>query len=98
MVVAFALLIALAVPVLFLFFLNRYDLFQTGKFQYNVIALAYGFFAYLLAAQINPAILNIGLADSWDQVVRFWAPIVEEILKSLIVIYLVNRADFNYIV
>jgi CRP-like cAMP-binding protein/RsiW-degrading membrane proteinase PrsW (M82 family) len=98
MVVAFALLIALAVPVLFLVFLRRYDLYQTGKFKYNFATLIWGIAAYFLAAQINPAILNIGLADSWDQIVRFWAPIVEEILKSLIVIYLVSRADFNYIV
>ena len=98
MVVAFALLIAFAVPVLFLWILRRYDLYQTGKSTFNVVTLVAGFFAYLLAAQINPAILNIGLADSWNEVVRFWAPIVEEILKSLIIIYLVNRADFNYIV
>lgn len=98
MVIAFALLIALVVPVLFLFFLRRYDLYQTGKYPYNILTIVCGVFAYFLAAQINPAIVNIGLADSWDEVVRFWAPIVEEILKSLIVIYLVFRADFNYIV
>ena len=98
MVVAFALLIAFAVPVLFLWILRRYDLYQTGKSTFNIVTLVAGFFAYLLAAQINPAILNIGLVDSWNEIVRFWAPIVEEILKSLIIIYLVNRADFNYIV
>lgn len=98
MVIAFALLIALVVPVIFLFLIRRYDLYQTGKFKFNIITLIYGLIAYLLAAQINPFILNIGLADSWDQIVRVWAPIVEEILKSLIIIYLVNRADFNYIV
>src|SRR5690606_21176000 len=97
-VVAFALLIALGVPVLFLLFLKRYDFYQTGKDRYNFLTVAVGFFAYLLAAQINPAILKLGLADSCHEVVRLWAPIVEEILKSLILIYLINRADFNYIV
>lgn len=98
MIVAFALLIAFAVPVLFLLALKRYDLYQTGKSKYNFFTLAFGLIAYFLAAQINPAILNIGLANSWEEVVVLWAPIVEEILKSLILIYFVNRADFNYIV
>jgi hypothetical protein len=53
--------------------------------------------AYLLAAQINPLIqANTGLG--WDQIVRYVAPVVEELLKAAILIWLVNRADFNYVV
>lgn len=97
MIVAIALAIALTVPVIFLFLLRRFDLYQTGQFKSNIITLMGGIVAYYFAAQINPYLVNAGWA-TWDQVIRIYAPIVEEILKSLIVVYLVRRADFNYIV
>lgn len=89
--------IALIIPVLFLFALRVFDLYKTGKFNRNIITLIGGLVAYMLAAQINPAIDHY-TSLNWDQVVRFIAPVVEELLKSLILIYLVNRADFNYVV
>jgi len=97
MVIYFALGIALIVPVAFLFLLNRFDLYGTGKFFINIITLVCGAGAYYLAAQINPALINAGWATR-SQVIRIAAPILEEILKSIILIILVRRADFNYIV
>jgi RsiW-degrading membrane proteinase PrsW (M82 family) len=97
MIIAISLIIALTVPVLFLFILRHYDLYKTGQFSMNIITLLCGMVAYFIAAQINTAVANTGWA-SWDQVIRIVAPIVEEILKSIIVIYIVSRADFNYIV
>jgi len=35
---------------------------------------------------------------SFEQMIRIVAPILEEFLKALILIYLVQRADFNYVV
>jgi RsiW-degrading membrane proteinase PrsW (M82 family) len=95
--VVVALLIAFTIPIVFLVLLNRFDLFNTGKSYFNILTLLGGLIAYYLAAQINPAVVNMGWA-SWEQVVRFVAPIIEEILKSVILIYLVQRADFNYVV
>ncbi|MEN9561895.1 MAG: hypothetical protein RIR73_139 [Chloroflexota bacterium] len=92
-----ALLIAFTFPIAFLVILNRFDLYNTGKFHFNLLTLAGGLVAYFIAAQINPWVVNMGWA-SWSTVVRFVAPVVEEILKSLILIYLVQRADFNYVV
>lgn len=89
--------IALFFPFLFTLFLRKLDLLHTGKAWKNNITLLAGLGAYLLAAQINPAIVHAGWG-TWEQVIRLYAPIVEEILKSLIIIYLVSRADFNYIV
>lgn len=89
--------IALIVPVIFLFALRSFDLHKTAKFGKNIATLICGIIAYLLAAQINPAVANTGWLE-WTQVVRIVAPIVEEILKAFILIYLVNRADFNYVV
>ncbi|NJN78989.1 MAG: PrsW family intramembrane metalloprotease [Anaerolineales bacterium] len=97
MIIAISLGIALIVPVVFLFLLRKFDLFQTGQFRLNIVTLICGIIAYYLAAQINPALVNAGWT-TWGQVIRIWAPIIEEVLKSLIIIYLVTRADFNYVV
>ncbi|MEY2816737.1 MAG: hypothetical protein RL275_200 [Chloroflexota bacterium] len=97
MILVVSLFISLTVPVIFLFALRTFDLHKTVKFNRNIITLVFGILAYLLAAQINPAFSNSGWLE-WRQVVRYVAPVVEEILKAIILIYLVNRADFNYVV
>lgn len=97
MILALSIVIALIVPVVFLFLLRTFDLHKTVKFTLNIFTLFCGLVAYLLAAQINPFIqANTGLG--WDQIVRYVAPVVEELLKAAILIWLVNRADFNYVV
>lgn len=89
--------IALGFPLLFLFLLNKFDLMGTGKLFVNILTIFCGILAYYVAAQINPAIINAGWATR-SQVIRITAPFLEEILKDLILIYLVQRADFNYVV
>lgn len=88
---------AFVIPLLFLFLLNKFDLYGTGKFPVNILTILCGALAYFLAARINPALIQAGWATR-DQVVRITAPILEEFLKALILIYLVQRADFNYVV
>lgn len=97
MVLWIALAIAFIIPLLFLLLLRKFDLYQTGQTRLNLATLGWGLIAYMLAAQINPAMVNAGWV-TWDQVIRITAPIIEEILKALILIYLVQRADFNYVV
>jgi RsiW-degrading membrane proteinase PrsW (M82 family) len=92
-----SLAIAFTVPVLYLFIIRRYDLYKTGKYQFNLATLLWGVIAYLVAARINPWLVNAGWV-SRDIEIRVIAPILEEFLKSLILIYLVQRADFNYVV
>ncbi|MCZ2128164.1 MAG: PrsW family intramembrane metalloprotease [Anaerolineales bacterium] len=92
-----ALIIAFTFPIAFLIALKRFDLYQTNKPYLNLLTLAGGVAAYFFAAQINPLFVKTGLA-SWSQVARFIAPVLEEILKSVILIYLIRQADFNYIV
>lgn len=84
-------------PLMFLGLVRWLDLYGTGKFGFNVVTLVWGLVAYILAAKINPWMLNAGWITR-SQVVRITAPIVEEILKALILIYLVQRSDFNYVV
>lgn len=97
MALYFALVIAFLVPLLFLYIIRKGDLFGTGKFYVNIVTLVWGVVAYALAAQINPAMVEAGWVTR-SQVIRITAPILEEILKILILIYFVNRADFNYVV
>ena len=97
MVIYLALGIAFLFPLGFLYFIRMGDLYGTGKFHVNILTIFWGLVAYVLAAKINPAMLNSGWVTR-DQVVRVSAPIIEEFLKALILIYLVQRADFNYVV
>lgn len=97
MIVYFAIIIALIIPVGFLGILRRFDLYKTGVFYTNVATLVCGAIAYYVAAQINPALIKAGWATR-SQVIQITAPILEEVLKALILIYLVQRADFNYVV
>ena len=97
MVLWIALTIAFVIPLLFLFLLRKFDLFQTGQIKFNFLTLVCGLLAYLAAARINPAMVNAGWV-TWDQVIRITAPFIEELLKAIILIYLVQRADFNYVV
>lgn len=92
-----ALTVAFLIPLAFLYFVKSRDVYATGKFHFVLITIAWGVIAYFLAAQINPALIDAGWATRL-QVIRFAGPIVEELLKSLILIYLVQRADYNYVV
>ena len=97
LMIYWALVIAFIIPLAFLYIIRTRDLYGTGNFGYVVITIAWGVVAYYLAAQINPWLINSGLA-SRATVLRVIGPIIEEALKSLILIYLVQRADFNYVV
>lgn len=97
MLIVVAIAIALVIPVLFLLALRTFDLHKTAKFSRSIVTLICGLGAYLIAAQLNPFIVNL-LGLSRVELVRYVAPVLEEILKALALVYLVNRADFNYIV
>jgi RsiW-degrading membrane proteinase PrsW (M82 family) len=92
-----ALIVATAIPLIFLYILYSLDLYKTGAFGYIVLCFLWGGLAFLGAYLINPLVVDTGLL-SWDAMVRFSAPIVEEILKALILIYLVRRTNFTYFV
>lgn len=97
MVIILALSIAFLIPPFFLYLIKTRDLFGTGKFHFVVLSMGWGVVAYLLAAQINPFIIEMGWASRL-MVIRVVGPLLEEVLKSVILIYLITRADFNYVV
>ena len=92
-----AYLVAAAIPALVLLFIYNLDKYKTGEFKVVILSFAAGVGAYLAAAQINPATLDLGWVD-YDQMVRFLAPAVEEILKAAILFLLVRRVKFTYFV
>jgi len=92
-----ALLIATAIPILTLVLIFRLNFFGTGTKNIVGFCFGYGALAFFLAAQINPQSIKLGLVDYYGMV-RYVAPVVEEILKSLILIILVRRKGFTYFI
>jgi len=95
MTIAIALIMAALIPLSFLYAIKAIDFYQTGSVKLIAISAVWGVIAYLLAALINPALVNNGLA-SRDAMLRYFAPFIEEILKGIILIILVRRTEFKY--
>jgi RsiW-degrading membrane proteinase PrsW (M82 family) len=101
-----AILSAILLPLLFLYIIHALDLYSSGRFWVVAACFVWGLLAFGLAVLVNTAIKNnllenvlrISFARSFMLIVILVAPIVEEILKSLILIYLGRRPDFTYFV
>jgi RsiW-degrading membrane proteinase PrsW (M82 family) len=92
-----ALLIATVVPLLFLYMIYKLDLYGTGSFRTVLVCFAWGMVSFALAYLANTAARSAGLVTQ-DTLRRYFAPVSEEILKALILIYLVRRPNFTYFV
>jgi len=97
MTIIIALSIATLIPVVVFFLVRKADAFETGNLRFMVASFIWGITAYFLAAQINPSLIDQGIANH-DSLVRFYAPIIEEILKVLIIFYFIRQASFTYFV
>lgn len=97
MIAAIALLIATLIPLLFLYNVHKLDLYKTGAFRDIAASFIWGLIAYIIVVQINPTMVEMGII-SHDNMVRFSAPIIEEILKGIILVYLIRQASFTYFV
>jgi RsiW-degrading membrane proteinase PrsW (M82 family) len=89
------LILAFTTPFVFLAIIYKLDFYQTGQFRSVLLSLAWGLVAYLLAVVTNRSLVDAGIAD-WDGIVRYGAPVLEEILKGLFLLYLVRRPQFTY--
>lgn len=92
-----ALAIATIVPLVFLYLIYTLDLYGTGAFRTVALCFLWGGVAFVLAYGINTLTLNYNLV-SFENFQRFSAPVIEEILKALILVYLVRRPNFTYFV
>lgn len=87
--------VAVAVPLGFLGLVRWLDLYASGSFKGVLVCLGWGVVAFWLALQINSYLVQF---VGFTLLVTFVAPIVEEIAKSLILVYYVRRSDFTYFV
>lgn len=91
----YSILIASAVPLLFLYIIKWLNFFETHRPKLIFIALAWGaisvLFSYLVDHPLVPIVGRPVVAVKIG-------PSVEEIFKSLILLYLVRRADYTYFV
>lgn len=90
-----AIAVAVLIPLTFLFLVRRLDLYASGNFPTVLICMGGGVAAFLAAYVLNNAILPL---VGYAVMVTLVAPIVEEILKSLILVYYVRQPDFTYFV
>lgn len=95
MIPAIAFVVAALIPLGFLFAVKSFDFYQTGSSKFIIYSGVWGILAYFFAAQINPALIQYGVFNR-DTLLRFVAPVIEEILKGLILIYLIRHPDFKY--
>ncbi len=92
-----AVLIATAIPLAVLYLIYRMDLYKTGAFRMVVVCFVAGGAAFFGASLTNRLLIQSGVIGRMT-VIQFTAPILEEVLKALILVYMVRHKNFNYFV
>ena len=92
-----ALLVATIIPAGYLYWISKRDYYETRQVRLILICFAWGLMAYALAYLVQSNLIHGGILTK-EEVVRYLAPILEEILKGAILFYLVRRTDFTYFV
>ncbi len=90
-----ALVVATLVPAAVLIAMRTVDLYGAGAFTTVLLCFSWGVAAFGLAFGASQILLggDILTLEQWVQVA---APITEEVLKALILLYLVSRPQFTY--
>jgi RsiW-degrading membrane proteinase PrsW (M82 family) len=93
--ISYAILIASLIPLLFLYLIKWLNFFETHRFRLILLALVWGAVSTEVSYLVShPMALVLGK----QFVVTHTAPFVEEIFKSLVLLYLVRRADTTFFV
>lgn len=91
----FAVIVASAVPLAFLYLIHGLDVYNTNRPRLILLAFLWGSVAFGLSYSVNhPMVPIVGK----PYVATHIAPVVEEIFKSLVLLYLISRADFSHTV
>lgn len=100
-----AYLIALAIPIASLWIIRQLDLFNSTRMRTLIICVLWGAVgAFGLSYVINNfalrTLLEAGISSQagYETIVRLIAPIIEEILKAAMLLYLIRRPEFRYFV
>jgi RsiW-degrading membrane proteinase PrsW (M82 family)/CRP-like cAMP-binding protein len=92
-----AYVIAIAIPAFTIYLFVLLDVFGTGKTSTILLCGGWGATgAFLLAWTINNAILDRGMA--YETLTGGAAPVIEELLKLVVLVYLIRHPRFRYIV
>jgi CRP-like cAMP-binding protein/RsiW-degrading membrane proteinase PrsW (M82 family) len=92
-----AYMIAVAVPAFTIYLFVLLDVFGTGKTSTILLCSVWGAAgAFVVARTVNNAILDQGM--SYNTLAGGAAPVIEELLKAAILIYLIQHPRFRYIV
>ena len=93
--ISYSILIASIIPLLFLYLVKGLNFFETHRVRLILLALVWGAISLELSYQVDhPIRLVLGMPF----VATHTAPLVEEIFKSLVLLYLVRRADTTFFV
>ncbi len=97
--------VGIAVPLAAVYLVERFDVFQSSSRRNIFISLLYGAVVAFVGAYIINTLTIQGLhaaqlssAQALDVVRRLTAPIIEELLKSIILIILIRQPSFKYAV
>ncbi|MCP5087475.1 MAG: PrsW family intramembrane metalloprotease, partial [Rhodobacteraceae bacterium] len=91
-------IIATALPLVVLYLIYRLDLYATGSFQLVMACFVWGIASLAMALFLaNRLTLDWGWVNQ-QTLTRYVAPVSEELLKALFLIFLVRRAQFTYFV
>ncbi|PKN92374.1 MAG: hypothetical protein CVU44_14645 [Chloroflexi bacterium HGW-Chloroflexi-6] len=90
-------IIATLIPLVVLYVIFSLDLYQMGTFRNVLVAFLWGIAAFFLARELNGYLYSAQIFTR-SEIVRYAAPVGEEVLKALVLIYLVRRANFTYFV
>src|SRR5438876_6319790 len=92
---SYSILVASVIPLVFLYLVKWLNFFETHRVRLIVLALVLGAISVELSYQVShPMRLVLGMPF----VATHTAPFVEEIFKSLVLLYLVRRADTTFFV
>lgn len=93
--ISYSIIIASVIPLLFLFLIKWLNFFETHQLRLIILALVWGAVSTELSYLVShPMALVLGKPF----VATHTAPFVEEIFKSLVLLYLVRRADTTFFV
>ena len=98
-------LVGIAVPLASVYVIERFDIFGSASRRNILVSLVYGatvafFGAFALNTLTVRLLVSAGMpnAQAYNVVVGLTAPILEELLKSLILIWLIRQPSFKYAV
>jgi RsiW-degrading membrane proteinase PrsW (M82 family) len=98
--------VAILLPLLFLYIIYTFDLYSSSSFGTVLVCFGWGLVAFGFALALNTGIAELVLKGSLGMEpamavtlsVVMVAPVVEEVLKSLSLVYSARRPEFTYFV